>query len=106
MRKGFEEHGNDLLREMVAVFAQVLMSADADTVCGAAFGSRSPERVNRRNGYRSRIWDTRHHLDVVRLPILPDEADPPLVVDSDAVLSFSVAPECFQVVPGERRQVT
>jgi len=59
MRKGFEEHGSDLLREMVAVFAQVLMSADADTVCGAAFGSRSPERVNRRNGYRSRSWDTR-----------------------------------------------
>lgn len=59
IRKGFEEHGSDLLREMVAVFAQILMSADVDAVCGAAYGSRSPERVNRRNGYRTRSWDTR-----------------------------------------------
>lgn len=59
IRKGFEEHGSDLLREMVAVFAQMLMSADVDAVCGAAYGSRSPERVNRRNGYRTRSWDTR-----------------------------------------------
>jgi len=59
IRKGFEEHGSDLLREMVAVFAQMLMSADVDAVCGAAYGRRSPERVNRRNGYRTRSWDTR-----------------------------------------------
>lgn len=59
IRKGFEEHGNDLLREMVAVFAQMMMSADIDSACGAAYGSRTPERVNRRNGYRSRSWDTR-----------------------------------------------
>lgn len=59
IRKGFEEHGSDLLREMVAIFAQILMSADVDDACGAAYGSRSPERVNRRNGYRTRSWDTR-----------------------------------------------
>ena len=59
MRKGLEEHGGDLLREMVAVFAQILMSTDVDAVCGATYASRSPERVNRRNGYRSRSWDTR-----------------------------------------------
>lgn len=59
MRKGLEEHGGDLLREMVAVFAQILMSTDVDAICGAAYGSRSEERVNRRNGYRSRGWDTR-----------------------------------------------
>ena len=35
------------------------MSADVDAACGAAYGSRSPERVNRRNGYRTRSWDTR-----------------------------------------------
>jgi len=59
IRKGFEEHGSDLLREMVTAFAQILMSADVDAACGAAYGSRSPERVNRRNGYRTRGWDTR-----------------------------------------------
>ena len=35
------------------------MSAEADAVCGAGYGERSPERVNRRNGYRERDWDTR-----------------------------------------------
>ncbi len=59
VRKGLAEHGTDLLQEMVAVFAQLLMSADVDSICGASYGSRSPERVNRRNGYRQRDWDTR-----------------------------------------------
>lgn len=31
-----------------------LMSAEADEACGAAWGERSPERVNSRNGYRER----------------------------------------------------
>jgi transposase-like protein len=39
--------------------AEALMSADADAVCGAGYGERSPERINRRNGYRERDWDTR-----------------------------------------------
>ena len=59
MRKGLAEHGNDLLQEMVAMFAQLLMSADVDSICGADYGSRSQQRVNRRNGYRQRDWDTR-----------------------------------------------
>jgi putative transposase len=49
----------DLLREMVRSFAQALMSAEADAVCGAAYGERSDERTNTRNGYRHREWDTR-----------------------------------------------
>ena len=35
------------------------MGAEADVVCGAEYGQVSPGRVNRRNGYRSRRWDTR-----------------------------------------------
>jgi len=49
----------DLLRAMVTTFAEALMSAEADAVCGAGYGVRSPERVNTRNGYRPRPWDTR-----------------------------------------------
>jgi hypothetical protein len=49
----------DLLREMVRTFADALMSAEADAVCGAPYGARSHERVNSRNGYRAREWDTR-----------------------------------------------
>jgi transposase-like protein len=59
LRKQLEETSPDLLRVMVKDFAEALMSADADAVCGADYGERSPERVNRRNGYRERDWDTR-----------------------------------------------
>ena len=59
LRKRLEEASPDLLRAMVKEFAETLMSADADAVCGAGYGERSPERVNRRNGYRERDWDTR-----------------------------------------------
>jgi transposase-like protein len=59
LRKQLEETSPDLLRAMVKEFADALMSADADAVCGAGYGERSPERINRRNGYRERDWDTR-----------------------------------------------
>ena len=59
LRKQLEETSPDLLRAMVKDFAEALMSADADAVCGAGYGERTPERVNRRNGYRERDWDTR-----------------------------------------------
>ena len=59
LRKQLEETSPDLLRLMVKDFAEALMSADAEAVCGAGWGERSPERVNRRNGYRERDWDTR-----------------------------------------------
>lgn len=49
----------DLLRELLTVFINTLMSAEADAVCGAAYGTQSPDRTNRRNGYRGREFDTR-----------------------------------------------
>jgi putative transposase len=49
----------DLLRSMVQTFAEALMGAEADAVCGAAYGEHSGERTNSRNGYRRREWDTR-----------------------------------------------
>jgi len=49
----------DLIRELLTEVVNALMSADADRVCGAAYGERSDERANRRNGYRHRDWDTR-----------------------------------------------
>jgi transposase-like protein len=59
LRKHLDEDGSDLLREMVRAFAERLMSAEADALCGAGFGEVSPERVNSRNGYRPRDFDTR-----------------------------------------------
>jgi transposase-like protein len=49
----------DLLRELLALFINTLMSAEAEAVCGAAYGTQSPDRTNRRNGYRGRGFDTR-----------------------------------------------
>jgi transposase-like protein len=59
LRKQLEEASPDLLRAMVKEMAEALMGAEADALCGAPYGERSPERVNRRNGYRERDWDTR-----------------------------------------------
>jgi len=49
----------DLLRSMLSVFVNTLMSAEADAICGAPYGVSSPERTNVRNGYRQRDFDTR-----------------------------------------------
>lgn len=70
LRKQLEEASPDLLRAMVKDFAEALMSADADAVCGAGYGERTPERVNRRNGYRERDWDTRVGSIELALPKL------------------------------------
>ena len=70
LRKQLETDENDLLREMVRSFAQGLMSADADAVCGAGYGEVSADRINRRNGYRSRRWDTRVGSIELKIPKL------------------------------------
>ncbi len=49
----------DLMRSMLRSFIDTLMSAEADAVCGAEYGTTSPDRVNVRNGYRHRDFDTR-----------------------------------------------
>ncbi len=59
LRKRLEQESPDLLRDMVQSVAEALMSAEADAICGAAYGERSPGRLNTRNGYRDREWDTR-----------------------------------------------
>ena len=59
MAEQLSQASPDLLRQMVQIFAEALMSADADAVCGAGYGQRSPDRRNTRNGYRWRGWDTR-----------------------------------------------
>jgi putative transposase len=59
VRKQVEQADTDLLREMVKLFCEQVMSEEVDAICGAPYGERSEERTNRRNGYRTRTWDTR-----------------------------------------------
>lgn len=49
----------DLLRELLEGFVNTILSAQADQVCGAAYGTRDEGRTNQRNGYRYRELDTR-----------------------------------------------
>src|SRR5674476_729606 len=60
----------DLLRSMLGTFIDALMGAEADALCGAPYGVRSEDRVNSRNGYRSRDWDTRAGTMEVAIPKL------------------------------------
>ena len=39
----------DLMRELLGTFINALLSAQADSVCGAEYGTRDPGRMNRRN---------------------------------------------------------
>jgi transposase-like protein len=70
LRKQLEADDNDLLREMVRSFAEELMGAEADAMCGAPYGQVTPDRTNRRNGYRSRRWDTRTGSIDLKIPKL------------------------------------
>ena len=60
----------DVLREMVRGFAQRMMDADVEVRCNAGYGEVTPERVNSRNGYRPRQWDTRAGTIELAIPKL------------------------------------
>jgi putative transposase len=60
----------DLLKQMIQYVAQRMMEMDAEGLCAAAYGERSPERLNSRNGYRERLWETRAGSIDLKIPKL------------------------------------
>lgn len=60
----------DLIRDLLQMFINTLLSAEADAVCGAEYGTSSESRSNRRNGYRHRGFDTRAGTLDVAVPKL------------------------------------
>ena len=59
-----------LLREMIGFTAERLMALEVEGLTGAAPGERSPDRINHRNGYRDRVWETRAGTVELKIPKL------------------------------------
>jgi transposase-like protein len=60
----------DFLRHMIGFSAQRLMELEVEGLTGAAPEARTPDRINHRNGYRDRDWETRAGIVELRIPKL------------------------------------
>jgi len=60
----------DFLRQMIGFAAERLMDLELEGLCGAAYGARSEDRTNQRNGYRERRWETRAGSLDLKIPKL------------------------------------
>ena len=49
----------DILNQMIGFAANRLMAIEADALCNAGRHERTADRINYRNGYRDRTWETR-----------------------------------------------
>ena len=58
------------MRELLTRFGSRLMCAEDAAVCDAAHGTASPDRTDRRNGYRARPFDTRTGTLSLSVPML------------------------------------
>jgi hypothetical protein len=64
------EHLEAASPDLLTTFINTLMSAAADALCGAEYGTSSPDRVTTRNGYRHRDFDTRAGTLDIAIPKL------------------------------------
>src|SRR5680860_1824069 len=110
MAEHLERAEPDLLRSMLSTFVRALMSAEADAICGAPYGERSPERTNSRNGYRTREFDTRTGTmevaipklrEGVLLPRLAARATPPCRAGTDHGGGDLLPARCLHEADGE-----
>ena len=46
-----------------------------------------------------------YDLNLVGVVVAPDEANPPLVVDANAVLAMAIAPKRLQAIPGRLLEI-
>ena len=65
-----ETADHQVLAEMLGFVADRLMALDVDQLCGAEAHERSNGRLNHRNGYRPRRWETRAGAVAVQIPKL------------------------------------
>jgi putative transposase len=62
--------GDDVVRELLAHVVERLMEFEIEQRTGAAYGERTEDRTNSRNGYRERLWETRAGSIDLRIPKL------------------------------------
>jgi putative transposase len=60
----------DFIKQTLQFALQRLMEMDVEALCKAAYGERSDERINSRNGYRDRAWETRAGTIDLKIPKL------------------------------------
>jgi putative transposase len=60
----------DILNEMIGFAANRLMAIEADALCNAGRHERTADRINYRNGYRDRTWETRAGTVELQIPKL------------------------------------
>ena len=60
----------DFIKQTLQFALQRLMEMDVEALCKAAYGERSEERVNSRNGYRERALETRAGTVGLKIPKL------------------------------------
>ena len=60
----------DFIRQTLQHALQRLMEMDVESLCQAAYGERSEERINSRNGYRDRAYETRAGKLNLKIPKL------------------------------------
>jgi putative transposase len=70
LRKHELDIDSDFLREGVQIMMQKLIELEAGQQIGAGRYERNPERVTYRNGYRTRLWETRVGEVPLRIPKL------------------------------------
>jgi len=82
LRKVADGADEDFLREAVRMMAQGLMELEVSDMTGAAYGQRSPERTNYRNGYRDRTWDTQAGAVELKIPKLREGSYMPSLLEA------------------------
>ena len=60
----------DFIKQTLQFALQRLMEMDVEALCKAAYGERSEERINSRNGYRERMLETRAGTVGLKIPKL------------------------------------
>jgi putative transposase len=79
------------------------MELEVESLTGAAHGERSPNRINHRNGYRDRIWETRAQAVELRIPELCKSSHFPAFLEprriAEKARPYSGTLQLFEALP-------